>query len=131
MYRFLGWFNVAAFILMTSPYWLRMLNKYVLKWRGPRYSALIKGLRVLHKPLGIVFALTAPLHGFLALGAFRLHTGTILGILVLVTAVLGAFNFFLKKKGLLLWHRRAALLVFLLELFHLLFPSALYYIFGV
>jgi hypothetical protein len=130
MYVFLGWFNVAGIVVMTAPFWLRILNKHIFKWRSPRYAALVKALRTLHKPLGIAIVCSAFIHGLLALGSLRLHTGTLLGALVVVTAGLGVCLYFLKKKGLLTWHRRMALLTFVLILVHLIFPSAVYRIFG-
>ena len=87
-------------------------------------------MRRAHKPLGICLLVVSLVHGYLALGALRLHTGTLAGAMILITVVLGGVLFFKKKPALFAWHKRAALLTLLLTLVHLVVPSAVYYIFG-
>ncbi|MFH1511968.1 MAG: hypothetical protein ABIG45_01305 [Bacillota bacterium] len=128
MYVWLGWLNVAFLAVMTAPYWLRFLNQRTLRLKGGAYGKTIKVLRALHKPLGVAVVLIAAVHGYLALGAFRLHTGTILGTSVLLTALFGLSFYLAKKKFLFTWHKRLALLSILLLLVHLLFPGAVYYL---
>ena len=131
MYAVLGWVNVALLALMTAPYWLRFLNKHVFHTQGGIYAKLIKGLRKVHKPLGLAVILIAAIHGYLALGALRLHTGTLLGTGIVLTAALGISFYRMRKKPLFAWHKRLALLVILLLLLHLLFPGAIYSLFRV
>lgn len=131
MYIFLGWLNVGLLTVMTAPVWLRFLNRHTLRLKGGAYGKTIKFLRALHKPLGAAVIVIAVIHGYLALGALRLHTGTILWLSIFVAAVLGASFYYTKKRPLFLWHRRWVLLVLLLLLIHLLFPSAVYHIFGI
>ena len=126
MYVFLGWLNVALITVMTAPFWFRMLNNHTLRLRGGGYAKTIKVLRGMHKPLGALILLITLYHGYLALGALRLHTGTIAGTLVLITAILGSLFFMTKKKSFFLWHKRFAFLLVLLLLIHLLFPGAVY-----
>ena len=128
MYRFLGWLNVALLVVMTSPYWLRFLNNHLLHSKSAFYRKTVKLLRSIHKPLGAAVILVALIHGYLALGAFRLHTGTLLGIAVVLTAILGATFFISKKRTAFVWHKRMVLIALLLLLLHLLFPSAVYYL---
>ena len=128
MYRFLGWLNVVFLVVMTSPYWLRFLNKHFFHAKGGIYGKAVKLLRSIHKPLGAVVVLVALIHGYLALGAFRLHTGTLLGIAVILTAILGGTFFISRKRLAFTWHKRMVLVVLLLLLLHLLFPSAVYYL---
>ncbi len=128
MYELLGGLNVLFLAVMTAPYWLRFLNQRTPHLKGGAYGKTIKVLRAIHKPLGIAIILIAAVHGYLALGAFRLHTGTILGTSVLLTAVLGAAFFFTKKKAVFGWHKRLAMLSVVLLLVHLIFPGAVYYL---
>ena len=81
MYRILGYLNVTLFIVVTSPYWLRRLNQWMLHIRGADIQKVLKPLRSLHKPLAACLAVLAAIHGYLALGAPRLHTGSIVWML--------------------------------------------------
>ena len=130
MYVIIGWFLVAAVIVLTAPFWLRYLSK-LFKWQGPAMKRLIKFLRALHKPLGAAAVVLVIVHGLLALGALRLHTGTLAGLFLVITAVLGGSFYRLKKKALFSLHKRAALVFAILIIVHLLFPSAVYQLLGI
>lgn len=130
MYRILGILNVALLVVITSPYWLRRLGQLFFPKKKLASTRLMKVLRAAHKPLGVCLLLIALAHGYLALGAPRLHTGTLAGIMVLSTVVLGILFYRKKKAVFFKWHKRAALLTALLTLLHLLVPNALYYLFG-
>jgi len=130
MYHILGIVSVVLFITVTSPYWLRRLNQWFFHQKGGALMKWIKGLRVIHKPLGILLALMALFHGYLALGSLRLHTGSITWIMLLITVILGGWFYRKKKAAIFAWHKRAALTAAILMLIHLLIPNALYYIFG-
>lgn len=127
----IGWFNVAAVLVMTAPYWLRLINKLAYNSKNTALTRMIKTLRAVHKPLGLALFVMAIVHGALALGAFRLHTGTFVGIILLVTVVLGGSFYRLKKKPLYIAHRTAATLLTLSVLVHLIFPSAIWQLFGI
>jgi hypothetical protein len=129
MYAILGWLNVFLLVVMTAPYWLRFLNNHTLRLKGGAYGKTIKVLRTIHKPLGIVIVLIALVHGYLALGALRIHTGLILWLMIFITASLGASFYFTKKKSLFVWHKRMVLVVILFLLIHRLFPNAVYTLF--
>lgn len=130
MYRILGILNVALIIVITSPYWLRRLGQCFFPKKKIASSGLMKVLRAVHKPFGVCLLLIALAHGYLALGALRLHTGTLAKIMVFVTVVLGILFYRKKKSTFFKWHKRAALLTVLLTLLHLLAPNALYYLLG-
>ncbi len=130
MYRILGWLNAGLLLVMTAPFWLRFLNERLFHLKGGAYAKTIKALRTIHKPLGGAILLIGFIHGYLALGAFRPHTGALVALSILATAILGFLFYKLRKKGLFLWHRRSVLLIVLFLLIHLIFPSALYYLFG-
>lgn len=131
MYAVIGWFNVAFVVIMTGPFWLRLINKHAFQNKNKALAKLAKLLRTVHKPLGIAIVVLAIIHGILALGALRLHTGTIAGIMLIATAVLGGTFYRLKKKPLLIAHRTMALLFALFVLVHLIFPSAIWSLFGI
>lgn len=128
MYQILGWLNVAMLVTITSPYWVRRLGQWFFPGKRAAIARRIKPLRALHKPLGIALAVLALIHGYMALGALRLHTGSLVWVLVLVTATVGVLFYRNKKAPLFRWHKRLALATILLLLVHLVFPHALYYI---
>lgn len=128
MYGFLGFLNIALLAVMTSPFWLRVLNDHSLHLKGGTYGKALKFLRMIHKPLGASILIIASIHGYLALGAIRLHTGVLLLLAILGTAILGFSFFLLKKRSLFVWHRRLVTVIIFFLLLHLLFPSALYYL---
>lgn len=130
LYQILGIINVVLLLVITSPYWLRRLCQLFLPKKKLASTRLMKALRAVHKPLGVCLLLITLAHGYLALGTPRPHTGTLAGILVLATVVLGILLFRKKKVVFFKWHKRAALLTALLTLLHLLLPNALSYLFG-
>jgi len=128
MFRIIGFIAAGLLVLVTAPYWFRLLNKYVLRIPAKKVLPLSKALRAIHKPLGIALLLIAATHGYLALRSIRLHTGTLAWLSFAVTACLGIAFYFTKKKPVFRLHKLFALLSALLVLLHLLFPGALYYI---
>ncbi|WP_422484884.1 hypothetical protein [Gudongella sp. DL1XJH-153] len=128
MYSVLGWLNVVILGVILSPYILNFLNRKFFKTQNKAFRDTVKILRRLHKPLGVAIAVFALVHGYLALGGFRLHTGSLLYLSIFLTALLGGSFYKLKKKTLFVWHKRMALLSFLLLILHLFYPSALYYL---
>jgi len=128
MYSVLGWLNVIILGVILSPYVLGFLNRKFLKTRNKGFMNTIKFLRRLHKPFGLAMAVLALVHGYMAMGGFRLHTGSLLYASIFLTAFLGGSFYKLKKRALFTWHKRMALVSFLLLLLHLFYPSALYYL---
>lgn len=130
MYKILGLINVALMIVITSPYWLRRSNQWIFHKKSPALNMWIKKLRLVHKPFGVCLLLISLLHGYLALGALRLHTGSVVWAMILVTVLLGGSFYKTKKSVFFVWHKRSALITVILILVHLLFPNAFYYIFN-
>ena len=131
MYATLGWINVALLAVMLLPYLLRLMGSRIFHWKGKGYIKTLKGLRTLHKPLGAVLVISVVAHGVMALGAWRLHTGMILGGVLVITATLGLSFYISKKKELFAWHKRSMAVVVVMVLIHLIFPSAIYTLFGI
>ena len=131
LYEVLGWLNIFFFVVMTSPFWIRIINDHTFHWKGAAYKKTIRILRKIHKPLGFVILVIAGIHGYLALGAIRLPTGSLIAIATMLTAALGIAFYFSKKKTLFKLHRWSVLLILILVALHLLFPSALWYLFHI
>lgn len=127
-YSFFGWVSAISLGTLVLPFLMVRLNKYVLKTKNPHYFKLIKGLRKLHKPLGIIFGIVALTHGIMALGAFRLHTGWLLYFSVVLTVVTGGAFYRLKKKSIFIWHKLFTLAAVLLFLLHFFRPYAIWQI---
>jgi cytochrome b561 len=125
MYSVLGWLNAVILGVLLSPFVLGFLNKHLFKTKSKGFRDIVKLLRRFHKPLGLALAVLAPIHGYMALGGFRLHTGSLLYISAFITVALGGSFYRLKKKELFKWHKRMAAVTVLLLAVHLLFPSAL------
>ncbi len=128
MFRVVGFVTAFLLVLVTSPYWLRQLNKYVMRLPARKIGPILKKLRLIHKPLGIALFVIAATHGYMALGFFQWHTGSIAWLAFSVTASLGIALYFRRKPALFKLHKGAALTAVLLVLVHLLFPSLLYYL---
>jgi uncharacterized membrane protein AbrB (regulator of aidB expression) len=132
LYAILGLVSLGLAVIVSSPYWLRTLNNWTFKTKNKRFFSLIKFLRKLHRPLGLLLAVIAIVHGYVALnGQIRLHTGLLVYIGFLLTAVLGGIHYKLKNKTVFKFHKAMALVSFLLLAVHLIFPWALGQLFGI
>ena len=128
MYSILGWLNVVILGVLVSPFVLNYINKNILNSKSKSIKKIVKFLRNLHKPLCITLAVVAIVHGYLALGNIRLHTGTILYISIIITATFGGSFYKFRKKILFKMHKFFAGISLLLLLLHLIYPSAVYYL---
>lgn len=121
-YAILGWVSVGLLALLILPYVLVLINKAFIKGKNKGLLKVIRFLRKLHKPAGILLLLVAAWHGYLALGTVRMHTGLVLFLFVLATVVLGGTFFRLKNKKLLKLHRVLAVLTVAMFFLHFFFP---------
>ena len=131
IFRYLGWATLIAVAVMVLPYVLRMLNTWVFKRKSKGLLQVIKFLRAIHKPLGLLIVLVAMVHGFGMLGRFRLHTGSLTLMSLVLTGILGAIFWQKKDKRALQGHRVMSLVSVILLLIHLFWPSALFKLFGI
>ena len=131
MYKILGWVNFAAVIIMFLPIMMQKLNTQKFNQKNNIYVRFLRNIRKLHKPIGIILFVSALIHGFLALGALRLHTGSLLGLLLVITGIFAFLFYKLKKKWLFVTHKILAYLLVILMIVHLVYPSAVYYLFGI
>ncbi len=123
IYQVLGFINVALVVLITAPFWLRILNTKFFKIKSEGFKKLLRGLRKLHKPLAAVLLVNVVIHGYLALGGLKLHTGTLAALCIYITALLGICFFISKKIPLLKGHRVFAMVAVLTIALHLLLPN--------
>ncbi len=124
MYSIVGWISVGLLAILAMPFILIRANKYLLKTRDKKFFQAVKFLRVLHKPLGILFLITALYHGYLVLGRIKLHTGTVLYASILCTAIAGGIFYKTKNTKALKLHRAAAGISAILLLIHYFKPYA-------
>ena len=124
MYSFFGWLSAGILLVLILPFLLIRINKYTIKTRDKNFFNLVKILRSLHKPLGVLFLATAFYHGYLVLGRITLHTGTVLFLSILLAAVLGGTYFRTKNKTVLIAHRFFALASVVLFMIHFFYPYA-------
>lgn len=128
MYEVLGILSAVLFTIIMMPFLLKHFNRVIYKGKNRMITSWRMRFRKVHKPGGFGLAAISLIHGYLALGAIRLHTGTLAYIVCIAAVILGVLFSIKKKAVFLVWHRRAALLAILFIALHLLAPGALYYI---
>lgn len=128
MYKILGWINAILLVLILVQFFLNYTNRKFIKTDNKTFKKIQKLFKLIHKPLGIALAILGPIHGYMALGGFRLHTGSLLYLSLVITALLGGSFYRLRKKALYLWHKRIAALTVILLLVHIFFPDAVWYL---
>ncbi|WKY44840.1 FMN-binding protein [Eubacteriaceae bacterium ES2] len=108
-----AWTSVILAVLLSVVYILRLANK----GKDTFIGRLNRKLRNIHKPMGILFVITACIHGFFSSGAILSFN---FGTLCMVMGILLGLTYWLRKayKGKCSWckpHRilTAVLLVFL------------------
>lgn len=126
MYETLGTLNIILVIVITAPYWLTKINKYIVKTKAPWFKDLVSILRKMHKWLAALLLVSIVTHGYLALGRITLNTGIITATLFFITALLGLAFFLLRKKQLFKLHKLFALLAILMIVAHRILPGIMH-----
>lgn len=129
MYAIIGRLNVVILIIMTAPYWMRFLNNRIFHQKSGFYMKTMKNFRKIHKPLGVIFVILGFIHGYLALGTFKIHSGSLLWLSLLITALLGGTFYKTKKKTIFIWHKRMVLFTVMMLLLHLFIPDYISWLF--
>lgn len=126
-YSILAYGNVVLLVILCLPYILRISNK---KFFGnhKKITKLVRFLKSIHRSLGIILLILSLIHGYMMLGRFALHTGTILYLCMIVIAIFGMLFHLKKKKIWLQLHKGFVAIMILLLLIHIFMPSALYYL---
>ncbi len=117
--RILGWFNIALVGVSFLPFLLRRFRKYVLKKPNKHLNAILKFLSKIHPFIGITLLITSFLHGYLALGTIKLHTGYVAWFLVLVMFSIRVWGKVSKSRYWMSLHRAVAMLLLLALLLHI------------
>ena len=118
MSGYLGWFHAALLTVSLLPFLLRRYRKWTRKKPGKKRNAVLKFLSKIHPYIGGTLAITGFLHGYLALGVIRLHTGYVTWFLVMILFGLRIWGKLSKNKYWLVLHRAAALLLVFSLLLH-------------
>lgn len=125
-YVFFAWLSVLALGIVLVPYVMSFFNRKFLKTKSEKYRNTLKFFRKFHKPAGLVFVIVAFIHGYMVMGTmFTLHTGTLLYLFVLATAILGGLFYRKKKRPFFKWHKITALISVILFLLHFIRPWAI------
>lgn len=128
MFSILGYLSVALLLILVAPYILRIANKKFFK-NNEKIKKIIKELKKIHKPAGILVAILSIIHAYMIFGLkFNLHTGTLVYLSMFITIIFGVLFGYKKKKLFLDMHKTFVLLTVALLAIHLFFPSALYYL---
>lgn len=124
-FRLLGQISALLLLIQILPYTLNFLNRKLIKTKSPGFRTFMKWLRKTHKYTGVLLLLIAAYHGYLAMGRIQLHTGTVLYLMVILTAIAGYGFHIKKKKEILQVHRLLAGIMVLLLALHYFAPWAL------
>lgn len=127
MFSILGYLSTALLVILVMPYVLRIANKKYFK-NNEKIKKVVKELKKVHKPAGILLAVLSLIHGYMAFGGFALHTGSLLYLAMFITIIFGVLFGYKKKKVFLDTHKVFVVVTIVLLAVHLLFPSALYYL---
>ncbi|HHU49670.1 MAG TPA: hypothetical protein GXZ37_08130 [Clostridiales bacterium] len=98
---------------------LRRYRRYILKKPGKKLDAILKPLSKIHPFIGVTLMITGFLHGYMALGSIRLHTGYLTWFLVLVLFAIRIWGSLSKDRYWLVLHRAIALLLVVSLLLHI------------
>ena len=88
----LGWLNIGLIALMFA---LFPIKRSYLKYRKSSYLKVYRKVRVFHPLLGLIIIIIGLVHGFLALGTIKLHTGTLVLISIITMGLISTLG---RKK---------------------------------
>ena len=118
----LGWFNAfLLFLLLSFPIAIEV-NKRWLKGKNKNYNEFLKKGRKMHPYVGGLLIMTGLIHGYLKLGRFDFHTGSLLLMVLAFNGFLGILYKRTKKRSLAKVHRYMGILIVVLFLLHYLRP---------
>jgi uncharacterized membrane protein len=115
----LGWLNITLVGVSFLPFLLRRFRRHVLKKPNKQLNAVLKFLGKLHPFIGITLLITSFIHGYLAVGTIRLHTGYVAWFLIATLFAIRMWGKISKNKYWLTMHRAVAMLLFLSLLLHI------------
>ena len=125
----LGWINLLLVLLMGSIYPIKKAATAKLQRVGKEKvkgsMLLYQKMRIIHPILGILIVGIGLVHGYLALGTIRLHTGLLVVIWIMLmgsVAIFGPRMKVLRKKWRNL-HREMGLVLLIFVIIHLFWRS--------
>ena len=118
-WQILGWLNVILVVLMGSIYPIKEKMK-----TNKKLIPIYRKMRIIHPIVGVSMIVVGLIHGWMALGQIRLHSGLLILLALIAMALTALAGQKIKafRKGWRKVHRALGLLVFLLVLAHLVFP---------
>ena len=120
MVSFLGLMNATLLILLLSPFLIRRINKYFYKNKNKILRNYAGSLSKIHMYFAYILLITAFVHGYMALGTIRLHSGYILWTFVFTQIILGNMSKKIKKSYLFKIHRVVGLTSLVFLIIHLI-----------
>jgi len=129
IYKILAWVNVALAVLNVSLFLFRRvykkLRKVLNERKSEKFLSFMKATKKIHPISGFLLILTGFIHGYMALGGFYFHTGTLIWIITLLMPL----SVLLKKTGIGKWvvvHRFLDILIWFFLIVHRLNPWLIY-----
>ncbi len=123
MVDFLGWFNVVLIAVALSMVVLRRTNRYFYKNKNATLRKLSTYTSKLHPYIGMLVILTGFIHGTMALGTFRIHTGWITWVIICIMAVIAVVGKQLKVQNWVQFHRSLGILLILSIFLHIFYRN--------
>ena len=122
MVEVLGWVNIGLIILMGTIY---PIKKIYIRSKSQRLLNVYRKVRLLHPILGLIVVTIGLIHGYLALGTLRLHTGSLLLTAIIVMGCVTSFGRrqIIFKKNWIMIHRNLVPILFVLIIIHVFFRS--------
>ncbi|KAB3531549.1 hypothetical protein [Alkaliphilus serpentinus] len=118
----LGWMIVSLIFLTGLIY---PIKQYYSKSKNKKLLAIYKKLRIIHPLLGVTIILLGSIHGYLALGTFRLHTGTIVLAILVIMAIIPISGQKIQKlkRHWRPYHRYLSIILWISIIIHILFRN--------
>ncbi len=118
----MGWVNLVLIVIMGLIYPLKMAYQ---RNKDKKVLELYKRARIFHPVLGFVIIGIGLTHGYLALGALRLHTGSLVLLALIAMATIALIGPRMKalRKSWRTIHRYAGGVLWAFLLLHLFYRS--------
>jgi len=124
----LAWINVSLLLFQLLPWVLKQMVRNRWIQPGDRYRRVLRAVRIMHRPAGLLMVLIGITHGYLATGGnVRLNlTGTLVWLVLLATVAAGGVHALTKQRNWLRLHRAMVLGLLTVLIWHYNFRGALF-----
>ena len=113
--EFTGWLNVFLLVMLS-------MTGIFLKFLSSK-GTLKKSIFKFHPFIGIALILSVLTHGYYMMGGIFMHTGTVLGAVIIFGYVIYYILRTIKSKHAHWFHRAVPIPAVILMIIHLFFPS--------